>query len=60
MTLQVYFKNVHPKFPDGGKMTQYLNDMAIGDTIDVRGPSGRLVISKSAYVGSQLLTPKGN
>ena len=41
--VKVYFKDVHPKFPDGGKMSQYLNDMKIGDTIDVRGPSGLLV-----------------
>lgn len=40
LLLQVYFKNIHPKFPDGGKMSQYLNDMAIGDFIEVRGPSG--------------------
>lgn len=39
----MYFKNVHPKFPDGGKMTQYLNDMAIGDSMDMRGPSGLCV-----------------
>ena len=38
--LQVYFKNVHPKFPEGGKMSQYLNDMKIGESIDMRGPSG--------------------
>lgn len=35
-------KNTHPKFPDGGKMSQYLESLKIGDTIDVRGPSGRL------------------
>lgn len=40
---QVYFKGVHPKFPDGGKMSQYLEGMKIGDSIDVRGPSGRLI-----------------
>lgn len=38
--IKVYFKNVHPKFPEGGKMTQHLNDMQIGDNIDMRGPSG--------------------
>jgi len=43
LVIKVYFKNVHPKFPDGGKMSQYLNDMKIGDSIDVRGPSGLLV-----------------
>ncbi len=41
--VQVYFKNVHPKFPDGGKMSQYLENMKLGETIDVRGPSGLLV-----------------
>jgi len=43
LVVKVYFKNVHPKFPDGGKMSQYLENMKIGDTIDVRGPSGHLV-----------------
>lgn len=42
LVVKVYFKNSHPRFPDGGKMSQYLNDMKIGDKIDVRGPSGRL------------------
>uniref|UniRef100_A0A6A7FNF7 NADH-cytochrome b5 reductase n=1 Tax=Hirondellea gigas TaxID=1518452 RepID=A0A6A7FNF7_9CRUS len=46
LVVKVYFKNVHPKFPDGGKMTQYLEGLSIGDTIDVRGPSGLL-----EYVG---------
>ena len=34
---------MHPKFPDGGKMSQYLENMKIGDTMDVRGPSGHLI-----------------
>jgi len=38
----VYHADVHPKFPEGGKMTQHLEAMAIGDTIDVRGPGGLL------------------
>lgn len=46
LVIKVYFKNVHPKFPDGGKMSQYLNDMKIGDTIDVRGPNGLLVYNE--------------
>mmetsp|Transcript_26768 Transcript_26768/g.20052 ORF Transcript_26768/g.20052 Transcript_26768/m.20052 type:complete len:309 (+) Transcript_26768:10-936(+) len=40
--VKVYFKNVHPKFPDGGKMSQHLNDLKIGDTILMRGPKGHL------------------
>merc|ERR1739838_14949 len=42
LVVKVYYKNCHPSFPDGGKMSQYLNDMAIGDTIDFRGPNGLL------------------
>ncbi|EHB05188.1 NADH-cytochrome b5 reductase 2 [Heterocephalus glaber] len=38
----IYFKNVHPKYPEGGKMTQYLENMKIGDTILFRGPTGQL------------------
>lgn len=46
LVVKVYFKNVHPKFPDGGKMSQYLESMHIGDSIDVRGPSGLLIYDK--------------
>ncbi|CAH2092156.1 unnamed protein product [Euphydryas editha] len=53
LVIKVYFKNVHPKFPEGGKMSQYLNNMKLGDTIDVRGPSGRL-----QYAGNGLFLIK--
>nr|CAD7425580.1 unnamed protein product [Timema monikensis] len=43
LVIKVYFKNVHPKFPEGGKMSQHLENMKLGETIDVRGPSGRLI-----------------
>jgi len=43
LVVKVYFKNVLPQFPDGGKLSQYLENMKIGETIDVRGPSGRLI-----------------
>jgi len=42
LVIKVYFKNTHPKFPDGGKMSQYLEAMNVGDSIDVRGPSGHI------------------
>ncbi|XP_067935820.1 NADH-cytochrome b5 reductase 2-like [Watersipora subatra] len=41
--IKVYFKNVHPKFPEGGKMTQHLHSMKIGDFLEFRGPSGLCV-----------------
>ncbi|XP_059191469.1 NADH-cytochrome b5 reductase 2 [Centropristis striata] len=43
LVVKVYYKNSHPSFPDGGKMSQYLDNMTIGDTIDFRGPNGLLV-----------------
>ncbi|XP_053575056.1 NADH-cytochrome b5 reductase 3 [Bombina bombina] len=43
LVVKIYFKGIHPKFPDGGKMSQYLEGLKIGDTIDFRGPSGLLV-----------------
>lgn len=43
LVVKVYHKNVHPSYPDGGKMSQYLENMAIGDSIDFRGPNGLLI-----------------
>ncbi|XP_026222199.1 NADH-cytochrome b5 reductase 2 [Anabas testudineus] len=43
LVVKVYYKNSHPSFPEGGKMSQYLDNMAIGDSIDFRGPNGLLV-----------------
>lgn len=49
--LQVYFKDTHPKFPAGGKMSQYLESMKIGDTIEFRGPNGLLVYQGKGDLG---------
>ena len=40
---QVYRANQHPKFPEGGLMSQYLDRMAIGSLIEVEGPLGCLI-----------------
>ncbi|XP_022364429.1 NADH-cytochrome b5 reductase 1 isoform X1 [Enhydra lutris kenyoni] len=42
LVIKVYMKGVHPKFPEGGKMSQYLNSLKIGDVVEFRGPSGLL------------------
>jgi cytochrome-b5 reductase len=42
LVVKVYKKDVHPKFPLGGKMSQHLDSLNIGDKIAFRGPSGRL------------------
>ncbi len=43
LVVKVYFAHQDPKHPQGGKMSQHLNRMRIGETIDVKGPMGRLV-----------------
>ena len=42
LVIKVYFAGVHPKFPDGGKMSQYLEQLDINDTISVKGPRGKM------------------
>lgn len=55
LVIKVYFKNVHPKYPEGGKMSQYLDSLEIGDTVDIRGPSGKLT-----YLGRGKFAVKEN
>eukprot|EP01137_Pigoraptor_chileana_P014059 Opistho-2@4914 len=50
LVVKVYYKNVHPKFPEGGKMSQHLESLKLGETIDVSGPKGRLT-----YAGRGLI-----
>lgn len=42
LVIKVYKRNVHPKFPNGGKMSQYVDALKIGETIAFRGPTGKL------------------
>jgi cytochrome-b5 reductase len=53
LVVKVYRRNVHPKFPDGGKMTQHLDELKLGDKIAFRGPSGKL-----QYLGNGKLSIK--
>jgi len=41
--IKVYFPN--EKFPQGGQMSQYLNTLTVGDTVDVKGPIGKCYYS---------------
>ncbi|XP_034019062.1 NADH-cytochrome b5 reductase 3-like [Thalassophryne amazonica] len=43
LVVKIYFKGVNSKFPEGGKMSQYLESLKINDLVDFRGPSGLLV-----------------
>lgn len=42
IVVKIYFRDVHPKFPEGGKMSQYLESLQVGETVDFRGPEGLL------------------
>jgi len=41
LLIKVYFPC--ERFPEGGKMTQYINKLKIGDTLDFVGPKGKLI-----------------
>jgi len=49
--VKVYFAGVHPRFPEGGKLTQHLDKMSIGDTIDVKGPLGEYIFNVGLDTG---------
>uniref|UniRef100_J3LHH7 Nitrate reductase n=1 Tax=Oryza brachyantha TaxID=4533 RepID=J3LHH7_ORYBR len=42
LLIKIYFKDEDPKFPDGGLMSQYLDSLTLGATIDIKGPIGHI------------------
>jgi len=43
LVIKVYVRGEKDQFPDGGKMSQYLNSLVVGkSTVDIKGPIGRL------------------
>ncbi|KAK9836934.1 hypothetical protein WJX81_000653 [Elliptochloris bilobata] len=52
LVIKVYFANEHPSFPLGGRMSQYMERMALGDTIDVKGPLGHFIYEGRGYYRS--------
>ncbi|XP_037085147.1 NADH-cytochrome b5 reductase 3-like [Pollicipes pollicipes] len=42
LVVKVYFGGRRPEFPAGGRMSQHLERLALGDTVDVQGPAGLL------------------
>lgn len=40
--IKVYRRNVHPQFPEGGVMSQYLETLNLGDKVHMTGPRGKL------------------
>lgn len=51
--IKIYKAGVHPKFPEGGKMSQHLDSLRIGDSIQMKGPKGHLT-----YLGQGNFTVK--
>ncbi|KAK3251922.1 hypothetical protein CYMTET_38763 [Cymbomonas tetramitiformis] len=49
--IKVYFAKVNPRFPDGGVMSQYMEGMKLGDTMDFRGPTGMIEYKAGAGNG---------
>lgn len=39
--VKVYHAGVHPKFPEGGIMSQYVDSLKLGDTLLMEGPRGK-------------------
>jgi len=52
--IKTYYKDQHPKFPDGGWLSQYMDGMKLGDTLDFRGPLGKII-----YKGSGIFSIRG-
>jgi len=40
--IKIYKKNQHPDFPDGGFMSQKIDELNIGESFKFKGPNGRL------------------
>merc|ERR1711990_330948 len=45
LLIKIYYPN--EKFPEGGKMSQYIDNLKLGETLDFTGPKGRLIYQKN-------------
>jgi len=54
LVVKVYFKDQNPKFPEGGKLTQYLENLPIGSKVDVRGPGGLIEYTTRGHFAVRL------
>lgn len=42
LVIKVYWAGQLEAFPDGGKMSQHLESLALGDSIEAKGPMGHI------------------
>jgi len=54
LVVKVYFKDQNPKFPEGGKLTQYLENLPMGSKVDVRGPGGLIEYTTRGHFAVRL------
>jgi NAD(P)H-flavin reductase len=43
LVIKTYYKDEHPRFPDGGWLSQYMDGMKVGDELDFKGPTGAII-----------------
>jgi nitrate reductase (NAD(P)H) len=43
LVIKTYLKDEHPRFPDGGWLSQYMDAMKVGDELDFKGPTGHII-----------------
>merc|ERR1719182_23196 len=54
LVIKTYYKDEHPRFPDGGWLSQYMDAMKIGDELDFKGPTGKII-----YEGAGVFNIRG-
>jgi nitrate reductase (NAD(P)H) len=54
LVIKTYYKDEHPRFPDGGWLSQYMDAMKVGDSLDFRGPTGAII-----YEGKGVFSIRG-
>ncbi|RAL38745.1 hypothetical protein DM860_013426 [Cuscuta australis] len=42
LVVRIYFKEIHPRFPNGGQMSQHLESLQLGSCLHVKGPVGHI------------------
>ncbi|KAK9070149.1 hypothetical protein SSX86_010549 [Deinandra increscens subsp. villosa] len=54
LLVKIYFKDVQPKFPSGGLMSQYLESLPLGSSLQIKGPIGHI-----EYIGKGTFSVHG-
>jgi len=55
LMLKVYAAGEKDRFPDGGKMSQYLKALPIGDSLEIAGPAGHITFLGTSASGASII-----